>query len=287
MTSTTQKIQCTPQTLQFLMELRGKEVVKFIHREFNGYAGLSKALSSSLDKGLNDTDVVKQREIYGPNIIPQKPPKSIFRLIWEALQDKTLLVLIGAAIISLGLSLYMKFNPSRTNGEPSENETGWIEGVAILVAVIVVVLVVAVNDWQKEKQFRGLQNRIEAEQKFTVLRGGLIKDISIADIVVGDVCLVKYGDLLPADGVVLQSTDLKIDESSLTGESDHVKKSTTLDPTLLSGTHVMEGSGRMLVIAVGKNSQAGIIYSLLNNMHGDLPETAVHLDSHGSPNAEE
>nr|CDS30090.2 plasma membrane calcium transporting ATPase [Hymenolepis microstoma] len=252
--------------------------------EFNGYAGLSKALSSSLDKGLNDTDVLKQRELYGPNVIPQKPPKSIFRLIWEALQDKTLLVLIGAAIISLGLSLYMKFNPSRTHGEPSENETGWIEGVAILVAVVVVVLVVAVNDWQKEKQFRGLQSRIEAEQKFTVLRSGRIQDISIADIVVGDICLVKYGDLLPADGVVLQSTDLKIDESSLTGESDHVKKSTTLDPTLLSGTHVMEGSGRMLVIAVGRNSQAGIIYSLLNNMHDDLPETAVHLNSLGSPN---
>ncbi|KAM3182012.1 hypothetical protein ACTXT7_013248 [Hymenolepis weldensis] len=50
------------------------------------------------------------------------------------------------------------------------------------------------------------------------------------------------------------------------------------------GTHVMEGSGRMLVTAVGKNSQAGIIYSLLNNMHGDLPETAVQLNSLDSPN---
>ncbi|VDL19868.1 unnamed protein product [Hymenolepis diminuta] len=284
MTSENQKMQCTPQVLQFLMELRGKEVVKFIDREFNGYAGLAKALSSSPDKGLNETDILKHREIYGPNVIPQKPPKSIFRLIWEALQDITLLVLIGAAIISLGLSLYMKFNSVPAHGEPSENETGWIEGVAILVAVIVVVAVVAVNDWQKEKQFRGLQSRIEAEQKFTVLRSGYIKEISIADIVVGDVCLVKYGDLLPADGVVLQSTDLKIDESSLTGESDHVKKSPILDPTLLSGTHVMEGSGRMLVTAVGKNSQAGIIYSLLNNMHGNLPETAVQLNSVGSPN---
>ncbi|KAM3182010.1 Plasma membrane calcium-transporting ATPase 4, partial [Hymenolepis weldensis] len=85
-------------------------------------------------------------------------------------------------------------NSVPAHGEPSENETGWIEGVAILVAVIVVVAVVAVNDWQKEKQFRGLQSRIEAEQKFTVLRNGYIKEISIADIVVGDVCLVKYAD---------------------------------------------------------------------------------------------
>lgn len=63
-------------------------------------------------------------------------------------------------------------------------------------AVVVVVVVVAVNDWQKEKQFRGLQSRIEAEQKFTVLRDGTIKEISIADIVVGDICLVKYGEIL-------------------------------------------------------------------------------------------
>ena len=74
---------------------------------------------------------------------------------------------------------------------------------------------------------------------------------------------VKYGDLLPADGIILQSNDLKIDESSLTGESDQVKKGTDKDPMLLSGTHVMEGSGKVVVTAVGINSQAGIIFTLL------------------------
>ncbi|XP_068826119.1 plasma membrane calcium-transporting ATPase 1 isoform X14 [Capricornis sumatraensis] len=71
------------------------------------------------------------------------------------------------------------------------------------------------------------------------------------------------GDLLPADGILIQGNDLKIDESSLTGESDHVKKSLDKDPLLLSGTHVMEGSGRMVVTAVGINSQTGIIFTLL------------------------
>ena len=74
---------------------------------------------------------------------------------------------------------------------------------------------------------------------------------------------VKYGDLLPADGVVIQSNDLKIDESSLTGESDQVKKGADCDPMVLSGTHVMEGSGKVVVTAVGINSQAGIIFALL------------------------
>ena len=85
----------------------------------------------------------------------------------------------------------------------------------------------------------------------------------VSDLVVGDICQVKYGDLLPADGIIIQSNDLKVDESSLTGESDHVKKGELYDPMLYSGTHVMEGSGRMVVTAVGINSQAGIIFALL------------------------
>ncbi|XP_016328501.1 plasma membrane calcium-transporting ATPase 2 [Sinocyclocheilus anshuiensis] len=74
---------------------------------------------------------------------------------------------------------------------------------------------------------------------------------------------MRLSDLLPADGVLIQGNDVKIDESSLTGESDHVRKSADKDPMLLSGTHVMEGSGRMVVTAVGVNSQTGIIFTLL------------------------
>ena len=132
-----------------------------------------------------------------------------------------------------------------------------------MIAVVIVVLVTAFNDWSKEKQFRGLQDRIEGEQTFNVIRQGTAQQIQIGELVVGDIVQVKYGDLLPADGIILQSNDLKIDESSLTGESDQVKKGVTVDPMLLSGTHVMEGSGKAVVTAVGINSQAGIIFTLL------------------------
>lgn len=124
-------------------------------------------------------------------------------------------------------------------------------------------IVTAFNDYSKERQFRGLQNRIEGEHKFSAIRKGQAVMIGVGDIVVGDICQVKYGDLLPADGIIIQSNDLKVDESSLTGESDHVKKGETSDPFVLSGTHVMEGSGKMVVTAVGVNSQAGIIFTLL------------------------
>ncbi|XP_065740911.1 plasma membrane calcium-transporting ATPase 2 isoform X11 [Phocoena phocoena] len=165
--------------------------------------------------------------------------------------------------------------------DEGEAEAGWIEGAAILLSVICVVLVTAFNDWSKEKQFRGLQSRIEQEQKFTVVRAGQVVQIPVAEIVVGDIAQVKYGDLLPADGLFIQGNDLKIDESSLTGESDQVRKSVDKDPMLLSGTHVMEGSGRMVVTAVGVNSQTGIIFTLL----GAGGEEEEKKDKKGKPNA--
>ncbi|KAJ0069918.1 hypothetical protein NL108_016149, partial [Boleophthalmus pectinirostris] len=216
-------------------------------------------------------DIERRKQEYGLNSIPPKKPKTFLRLVWEALQDVTLIILEVAAVISLGLSFYHPPGSEKQScGEAAggvedegEGETGWIEGAAILLSVVCVVLVTAFNDWSKEKQFRGLQSRIEQEQKFTVVRAAQVTQIKISEIVVGDILQVKYGDLLPADGILIQGNDLKIDESSLTGESDHVKKTVEKDPMMLSGTHVMEGSGKMVVTAVGVNSQTGMIFMLL------------------------
>lgn len=91
-----------------------------------------------------------------------------------------------------------------------EEHYAWIEGAAILVSVIVVVIVTAFNDYSKERQFRGLQSRIEGEHKFSVIRNGEPVMILVGEIIVGDICQIKYGDLLPADGILIQSNDLKV-----------------------------------------------------------------------------
>lgn len=80
--------------------------------------------------------------------------------------------------------------------DEGEADAGWIEGAAILLSVVCVVLVTAFNDWSKEKQFRGLQSRIEQEQKFQVVRGSQVIQLPVADIVVGDIAQVKYGEFL-------------------------------------------------------------------------------------------
>uniref|UniRef100_A0A914MHA5 Calcium-transporting ATPase n=1 Tax=Meloidogyne incognita TaxID=6306 RepID=A0A914MHA5_MELIC len=285
-----------------LMDMRGPNALEKINADYGGLEGLCAKIQTDPFSGLpnSSAELERRRNVFGRNEIPPLPPKSFIRLAWEALQDVTLIILLIAAIISFCISFYTgntsKNNlnnlktttiiPDLTNNTSKEvindEHAGRIEGVAILIAVIVVVLVTALNDWSKEKQFRGLQSKIETEHKFSVIRDSKPVDIVINEIVVGDICRVKYGDLLPADGILLQSNDLKVDESSLTGESDHIRKSPEVDPVLLSGTHAMEGSGRMVVCAVGVNSQTGIIMTLLgvtkegNNNNGNTSQNNQH-----------
>uniref|UniRef100_A0A674HG43 P-type Ca(2+) transporter n=1 Tax=Taeniopygia guttata TaxID=59729 RepID=A0A674HG43_TAEGU len=268
--------------LRALMELRGPEALLRLQRDLGGVSGLCRRLRTSPTDGLSEgpPELERRRRVFGRNWIPPRRPKSFAALVWEALQDVTLVILEVAALVSLGLSFYAPPSAAdeacgqASGGAEDEGEAaaGWIEGAAILLSVACVVLVTASNDWSKERQFRGLQSRLQREQRAAVLRGGRLAQLPVADLVVGDVVQVKYGDLLPADGVLIQGNDLKIDESALTGESDHVRKAPDKDPLLLSGTHVMEGSGRMVVTAVGVNSQSGIIFTLLGAAGDDEDE---------------
>lgn len=279
--------------LRELMGLRGAEGLDRV-KEIGGVEEICKKLKVDPVSGLSNDGETEQRvAAFGRNYIEPKKAKSFLRLMWEAIQEITLIILMIAAFVSIILAIvglvgnksksksstevisnvtvstsYQQYcvPESYAKDEESKNHNPYIEfieGGAILLAVVVVVVVTAFNDWTKEKQFRGLQDKIESDQVFTVVRGNKSIEIAIADIVVGDICQVKYGDLLPADGIILQSNDIKIDESAMTGESDHVKKSVERDPLLFSGTHVMEGSGKMVVTCVGENSQSGQIFKLL------------------------
>ncbi|XP_066921379.1 plasma membrane calcium-transporting ATPase 1-like [Clytia hemisphaerica] len=257
------KFEVSPTDLSEFMKNRGKESITALEEKFGDINGLVRKLKSSSQRGLMNinANLEARQNVFGVNFIPPKPAKTFLQLVFEALEDTILRILIVAAIVSLVLGMVIE-----------SVETGWIEGVAILVAVAVVSLVTAVNDWQKEKQFRQLQGKIDQEQTVDVIRGGNVVKIPSTDLVVGDLCNIQYGDLVPADGIIIQASDLKVDESSLTGESDIVKKTFEKDIGLLSGTHVMEGSGKFIVTAVGPNSQSGVIMMLLGA--GKKPDQA-------------
>lgn len=73
-----------------------------------------------------------------------------------------------------------------------------------MIAVVAVVFVTAINDWTKDRQFRGLQNKLDTDSRFSVIRGDNIVELALAEIVVGDVAHFKYGNTFPVDGVLIQ-----------------------------------------------------------------------------------
>ncbi|KAH9147646.1 hypothetical protein AeRB84_008793, partial [Aphanomyces euteiches] len=138
-------------------------------------------------------------------------------------------------------------------------------------------------EYQKEKQFRAL-NAVKEDEKIKVIRNGVPAEVSKFDLVVGDIVRVDLGDIIPADGLVFDETDLKLDESAMTGETILIHKDSKAAPFLLSGTKVMEGVGKMLVICVGENAQAGIISKLIlsNSVKKKLWEKGSKQDTIGT-----
>jgi len=151
-------------------------------------------------------------------------------------------------------------------------ESAWAEGVAIWVAVSVVSLVGAGNDWSKDKQFRKLNSEREVFD-VTVLRSGQEEVVKNVDVVVGDVLKLEAGDAVVADGFFLSGFKLKANESSVTGESDAIMKNER-EPYLISGSYVVEGTGYMLVTAVGEASFYG---QTLDDVMGEASDTELQV----------
>jgi magnesium-transporting ATPase (P-type) len=160
-------------------------------------------------------------------------------------------VLIFASIISLVVGLI------------EDPHDGWIEGTAIMIAILLVATVTASNNYNKELQFRSLEATSKKDERVFIKRNGELKFVNPEEIVVGDLVKLKAGDGIPADGVLLEGEGVKANESSLTGEPDDLPKHAERDPFLLSSS-LLTDQGRasevfMLVIAVGPRSQWGKI----------------------------
>lgn len=212
---------------------------------------------------------VDRKRVFGDNRLPQRKIKSIWELAWIAYNDKVLILLTIAAIVSLALGIYQSI--AATDGEA---RVQWVEGVAIIVAILIVVIVGAVNDYQKELQFLKL-NKKKDDRLVKLVRSGKSVEISIHDILAGDVLHLEPGDLIPADGIFIDGHNVRCDESSATGESDLLRKSAAddvfrairagtshrqlanMDPFILSGAKVSEGIGTFLVTATGVHSSHG------------------------------
>ncbi len=226
-----------------------------------GIAGLVKFLQTNVDGGIasvGGADASKRRELYGCNSLPSSPRKSWFQLFVDSFDDETVQILMAAAVVSLVVGIY------------DDPTTGYVEGLAILTAVLIVSIVTACNDYQKETQFRAL-SKANDDVENIVIRDGKAVKISVRDIVLGDIVKLEAGDAIPCDGVLVSADSLEVDESALTGEPIDVEKDLVRDPFLLSGCTVTAGTATFIAIAVGKESQWGIIKAHLEKEQDQTP----------------
>ncbi|CAN1256207.1 Putative calcium-transporting ATPase 11, plasma membrane-type, partial [Linum perenne] len=228
--------------------------------------GIARKVGVSVNEGVNTNNVSVRQGIYGSNCYTEKPPKSFFSFVWEALQDLTLIILIVCAVVSIGVGL-------ATEGWPK----GMYDGLGIILSILLVVMVTAISDYKQSLQFRDLDKE-KKKISIHVTRDGRKQEVSIFDLVVGDIVQLSIGDVVPADGVFISGYSLVIDESSLSGESEPVNIDKS-KPFLLSGTKVQDGSGYMLVTAVGMRTEWGKLMETLNE--GGEDETPLQVKLNG------
>ena len=168
-------------------------------------------------------------------------------------------------------------------GAKNDENKDWIDGVSIIVAVLVVVSVGSITNYKKEMKFQDLNDIQNGTTTYDVVRNGQPLKIISDEILVGDLIKINYGEILPADMLMVEGNGVKIDESSLTGESNAVSKKpfekcneeleqgekNPASMILLSGTNVIEGSGTAIAIAIGEHSQKGIIRGTIDNAQED------------------
>ena len=148
-------------------------------KSLGGIDGLAKLIGVSLETGLTEEQVLSLREKFGTNQFPESPMDSFFILLFDALTDTTLLILIAAATVSLII------------GVIEDPKQGWIEGAAIFIAVFLVSNIAAFNDYSKQLQFRALEASSQKDERTSVLRDGKIQRINPKDIVVGDIVVLQ------------------------------------------------------------------------------------------------
>ena len=221
-----------------------------------------KSLESNEKMGLTDKSVKKNLQQYGENILANKKKNSIFKRIIKALFEPMMLILLFALVITFGVNF----------GKILKGADGsFLECIGICIAIGISVALTVIMEGKTQKAFEFLQ-ALSSNTMVKVKRNGNITFVKNSQLVVGDIVLLEAGEKICADGRIIKLDNLRVDESSLTGESKTVKKSekailnekTPLADRvnmLYSGTFVAEGSCEYIVTAVGENGEMGKLAS--------------------------
>ncbi len=241
-----------------------------------------KSFGVNPDVGLNDEEVKTSREKNGTNSFGEGEKVSLTKRIWDAATEPMLILLIVAAIITVAVNV-----ANYVRG----GEYNFIECVGIFVAIALCVVITVVTEGKSAKAFEAL-NKINEDTLVKVIRNGEAQYVTQGEIVVGDILLLETGDKIVADGRLIETQELNVDESTLTGESDHVTKNEDFvgdDGTqvadrvnmVYSGCFVSGGTAKMVVTAVGKKTEFGLIAGELSSVDQTTTPLQEKLDRMG------
>lgn len=208
------------------------------------------------EKGLNSKAAIENKNKYGENILKQKKPKKWYNYLLESLFSSFNLILLGITLVLIYTDVILPDEPSYANI------------IVILILITASTLLEFFEVYRSNKAAEKLKSMVSV--KASVYRNGKITKVPLQDVTIGDVVSLSAGDLIPADLRIIEAKDLYVIQSSLTGESDAVKKVvetenakkdldeiTDLDNICFMGTNVMSGTGKGIVFKVGDGTYFG------------------------------
>lgn len=231
---------------------------------------IMKQFSVNETTGLSDQQVKQNREKYGPNKLAEQKADPYWKVILKGFKEPLVLVLWGAIILSL-LSSFYSF---KVQNNPQHGREAIYEASAIFVLIIVNAFL---SFWQEITARKSLDSLKEMNSRFAaVLRNGHWQHISTTELVVGDIIKVKMGDFVEADVRWINTDELQVIESHLTGEPDAIQKNTAVITEKVevgdrfnmgfSGSTVSHGQGTGLIVATGENTELGNIACLIQDV---------------------
>lgn len=228
-------------------------------------------LKSDLEKGLTKDEVEFRKKKYGPNKLEGKKKISFFMRFLQQFKNPMIILLFIATIISLLIAFVPSFNTDATKSN-IEHIVEKVEPFIILLIVLLNTLFGAFQEAKSEKAVDSLNKMIISKTK--VYRDNVFDVINSEELVPGDVILLEAGDSIPADGIIIEASSFKTQESALTGESAAIEKDSKFifdsqtpigdrKNCVFSGTNVLNGKAKVLVTSIGMNTEIGKIAKLI------------------------
>ncbi len=208
--------------------------------------------------GLSSAEAIRLKKQFGPNKLPEKKGRQWYEILWTQFKNPLIYIITAAAIISIWIQEYTD---------------------AIIIGIVIVIdcIVGFFQEYKAEKTVSALRDLLKPIAR--VIRDGEVKDIDVSDIVPGDLVMLNPGDKVAADGKILETVNLSLNEAILTGESEPIMKK--LDEEVYMGTIVLSGRGLMKIISTGTNTKLGKIAESLSEIRDEATPLQIRLDKFG------